>query len=677
MRTSILLLIVFLSPLMMPLASSEPPSGNITQLSATPIKDGEILIQYAYDFMLSSEIVRITVCEISADCATPEVIYERTDSDIRTINWPMGTHGQVYSVSAQICNSSECGNSVSATVTSDAQVAAVTATSVTITESGENWVVSWEASAVDDDVAGWYVCYNRGEFTASEMEIMIDAGSCVMVMDGTTATIAKYTTVETTQVHFGIVPHDAVMNVAYGASTDSILYDFSPIAAISLICNPVSIDIDVKPESTYAGFTTCTATNPTQYLEKISIIVTSSGNLATAAPGDMYVGASDSVDFQISVMATPYMEMQTLTLSVEATVEEINGAVPTNLATSNTNMLVNILQFDNISISQEPLIKIFTLTIDENFSLSQNLSVDIPVINNGNSVDFGKVGIVDNNRKIWEEDNFSFTIPSVKVLFEPFSEGEFRVILSLSEQTNFDNWEVLDNGTLYFSRDLTVFAESQFGCNYGDCNRSELNVTIKIFHLSLLDSDGDGIEDMNDAFPLDESEWLDSDGDGTGDNSDWAPFDSSETTDSDNDGVGDNTDAFPNDSSETKDSDGDGVGDNSDDFPNNPNIQYLEDFKSDSENNNPTYLVAISIIILAAVILYVSMRKNKSGYQAMSTYNSQVEINSTDSNQQKLANQLENKTIQRQWTDGDGYTWCDMSDGRTYWWDGSEWIKHE
>jgi hypothetical protein len=78
---------------------------------------------------------------------------------------------------------------------------------------------------VDDDVAGWYVCYNRGEFTASEMKVMIDAGACKMVMDGTTATIAKYTTVETTQVHFGIVPHDAVMNVAYGASTDSILYD--------------------------------------------------------------------------------------------------------------------------------------------------------------------------------------------------------------------------------------------------------------------------------------------------------------------------------------------------------------------------------------------------------------------------------------------------------------------
>ena len=58
------------------------------------------------------------------------------------------------------------------------------------------------------------------------MKVLIDAGACKMVMDGTNeATIAKYTTVETTQVHFGIVPHDAVMNIAYGASTDSILYD--------------------------------------------------------------------------------------------------------------------------------------------------------------------------------------------------------------------------------------------------------------------------------------------------------------------------------------------------------------------------------------------------------------------------------------------------------------------
>jgi len=43
--------------------------------------------------------------------------------------------------------------------------------------------------------------------------------------------------------------------------------------------------------------------------------------------------------------------------------------------------------------------------------------------------------------------------------------------------------------------------------------------------------------------------------------------------DSDNDGVNDDEDAFPNDASETVDSDNDGVGDNADFAPNDPNIQ--------------------------------------------------------------------------------------------------------
>ena len=63
------------------------------------------------------------------------------------------------------------------------------------------------------------------------MSLMIGADSCHKVEKDdqgvvpTDATIAKYTTTETTQVHFGIVAFDAVGNVAPGASTDSILYD--------------------------------------------------------------------------------------------------------------------------------------------------------------------------------------------------------------------------------------------------------------------------------------------------------------------------------------------------------------------------------------------------------------------------------------------------------------------
>ncbi|WP_166260723.1 malectin domain-containing carbohydrate-binding protein [Marinobacter salicampi] len=77
----------------------------------------------------------------------------------------------------------------------------------------------------------------------------------------------------------------------------------------------------------------------------------------------------------------------------------------------------------------------------------------------------------------------------------------------------------------------------------------------------VLDSDGDGVVDSEDAFPFDPAEWKDTDGDGIGDNSD---------PDRDGDGVLNEEDVFPDDSTEWADSDGDGVGDNADFYPYDP-----------------------------------------------------------------------------------------------------------
>lgn len=95
-----------------------------------------------------------------------------------------------------------------------------------------------------------------------------------------------------------------------------------------------------------------------------------------------------------------------------------------------------------------------------------------------------------------------------------------------------------------------------------------------------IDSDGDSIADIDDAFPDDAAASVDKDGDSYPDawNDDAAletiaasqlsldafPSDPNETQDTDNDGVGDNADAFPSDSNETQDTDGDGVGNNTD-----------------------------------------------------------------------------------------------------------------
>jgi len=86
------------------------------------------------------------------------------------------------------------------------------------------------------------------------------------------------------------------------------------------------------------------------------------------------------------------------------------------------------------------------------------------------------------------------------------------------------------------------------------------------------DSDGDGYNDENDAFPQNPTQWFDQDGDGYGDNEsgtnpDVFPNDSTQWTDSDGDGYGDissgtNGDAFPSDPTQWFDQDGDGYGDN-------------------------------------------------------------------------------------------------------------------
>jgi hypothetical protein len=91
------------------------------------------------------------------------------------------------------------------------------------------------------------------------------------------------------------------------------------------------------------------------------------------------------------------------------------------------------------------------------------------------------------------------------------------------------------------------------------------------------DRDGDGVPDELDAFPDDPSEWADTNGNGIGDNSDpdidgdgvanaadAFPTDPTEWADADGDGIGDNADAFPFERREWADTDGDGVGDNAD-----------------------------------------------------------------------------------------------------------------
>ena len=111
------------------------------------------------------------------------------------------------------------------------------------------------------------------------------------------------------------------------------------------------------------------------------------------------------------------------------------------------------------------------------------------------------------------------------------------------------------------------------------------------------DDDNDGVFDESDAFPLDEKEQLDTDGDGIGDNKDldddgdgYSDIDENlqgtdpknpneSPLDSDNDGISDYLEELRGSDPNNPDTDGDGIIDGKDEFPLNPN------FSSDNDDD--------------------------------------------------------------------------------------------
>ena len=83
-----------------------------------------------------------------------------------------------------------------------------------------------------------------------------------------------------------------------------------------------------------------------------------------------------------------------------------------------------------------------------------------------------------------------------------------------------------------------------------------------------IDSDADGVINIDDAFPNDPTESIDTDNDGIGNNRD---------TDDDNDGVEDSADAFPLDPTESIDTDNDGIGNNRDTDDDNDGVEDIVD----------------------------------------------------------------------------------------------------
>ena len=189
--------------------------------------------------------------------------------------------------------------------------------------------------------------------------------------------------------------------------------------------------------------------------------------------------------------------------------------------------------------------------------------------------------------------------------FRPFRDcgqslvGGLAVMISSADLAEADRRDGAENGVVDFEALRRLRREADFDF---DGTENALDS----------DDDNDGVDDTEDAFPLDPAESADNDFDGIGDNADpdddndgtpdqldALPFDPYETVDTDGDGTGDNADtdddndgaldvddAFPLDASETADSDGDGIGDNADGDPDNAAIDTDGDGTADVDDTD-------------------------------------------------------------------------------------------
>ena len=148
-------------------------------------------------------------------------------------------------------------------------------------------------------------------------------------------------------------------------------------------------------------------------------------------------------------------------------------------------------------------------------------------------------------------------------------EGE-NIGFQFSYTTDGTNW-TFDHEEFYLTnvQGSTSFQWIAKFVEHDDCNVSPCNVVWRIsaYHLGSLYFAPAGYNITFDVSVL--QPVIDSDGDGVEDDEDAFPNDPNETHDDDGDGVGNNTDEFPQDPDEQFDNDGDGVGNNADDFPNN------------------------------------------------------------------------------------------------------------
>ena len=248
------------------------------------------------------------------------------------------------------------------------------------------------------------------------------------------------------------------------------------VAAVNLECLSVdpsgSVEVDVYPGATLTGQALCTVSNPNSYQEKIKIEVQADG-LVVAHPSSITLGPNAEEEFVVTIKADERMAASSRNLVVKATVTEMMGLPPPNLAEEETTMIVSIMQYSGLQVESVDSLITLKTKVDYN--------VEFKVSNQGNNADRFLVGLTDDSRDFLENAGFSISIPSVKVEIDSMA-PPMKVRVAMRTPTSYEDWPINSEGDHEMTFRLDFIATSEFSCNYeGNCNSETASTSIVVF----------------------------------------------------------------------------------------------------------------------------------------------------------------------------------------------------
>ena len=247
-------------------------------------------------------------------------------------------------------------------------------------------------------------------------------------------------------------------------------------AAVNLECVSVdasgSVQVEVYPGATLTGQALCTVSNPNSYQEKIEIEVQSDG-LVNSAPGSITLGPNAEEDFYVTVKGEERMSVSSRNLVVKATVTEMMGLPPPNIAEAESKLIVSIMQYSGLQV--EAVESLLTLETKVDYNLEFN------VFNQGNAADRFLVGLTDDSRDSLENAGFSISLPLVNVEIDSMGPPT-NVRVTMRTPTGYEDWPINSEGKHEMTFRLDFIATSDFSCkNEGNCLTETVTTTITVF----------------------------------------------------------------------------------------------------------------------------------------------------------------------------------------------------